>query len=362
MSRFEFDLYQKDTILIVDDDPTNLRALQEILKTEYKVFAATSGEKALLFLENKIPGIVLLDVEMSGMDGYQVMERMKCDSRWENIPVIFLTAQGGREKEQLALKKGAVDYIRKPIFAEIVRSRVGLRIQLENYKHNLEKMVEQKTEELRRTQDTILDILCSVTAYRDNETGAHIKRTTGFVELLINDIIKAGHPKYKVSQNQAMDIIKSSKLHDIGKIAIPDGILFKPARLSKEEFDIIKSHTTIGASLIDDAIKGLNKSEASSSFLNMARTLVISHHERWDGNGYPNKLAGHDIPLAGRVMAIADVYDALISARPYKIPMTHAEAMEIILKSFGNHFDPNILEMCPHVFDKFTDIYERYKD
>lgn len=355
-----FEPSRGETILIVDDNPTNLRFLQEILKNDYKVHAAPSGELALAFLERKIPNLILLDVEMPGINGYEVISRLKNDYRWADIPVIFLTAQEGREKESLAFQMGAVDYILKPISTSVVKSRVRLHIELESYKKNLEQMVRLKTAQLQRTQDSILEMLSNVTAYRDNETGAHIKRTTYFTELIVKVLQEKGAPAYNITEEYGVNIVKSSKLHDIGKVGVPDGILLKPARLEPDEFEIIKKHTILGAEILDDAISDLG--ESSSSFLNVAREIVISHHERWDGGGYPYSLAGGDIPLSGRIMAIADVYDALISRRPYKKPLTHGQSMDIIFQSQGTHFDPNIIGMCMDVFDEFPGIASRFKD
>ena len=347
------------TILVVDDNPTNLRFLQEILRSDYKVYASLSGERAFAFLEKKIPNLILLDVEMPGMDGYEMISRLKNDYRWKEIPVIFLTAQEGREKEHLAFRMGAVDYILKPISASVVKSRVGLHIELERYKRNLEQMVGEKTKQLQTTQDSILDMLANVTAYRDNETGAHIKRTTYFVQILVRELMGKNAPDYQISTEYAENMIKSAKLHDIGKVGVPDRILLKPGRLTSEEFETIKKHTVLGAQILDDAMEDLGE---TSSFLNVAREIVNTHHEKWNGSGYPHGISGTDIPVSGRIMAIADVYDALISPRPYKKPFSHEESMKIILDSSGTHFDPHIIALCEPAFEGFTAIAGRYKD
>jgi putative two-component system response regulator len=350
----------RETILVVDDNPTNLRFLQEILKRDYKIYASPSAERALTFLENKTPDLILLDIEMPGMNGYELITRLKSNERWVDIPVIFLTAQEGRDKEQQAFSLGAVDYILKPISYGVVLSRVNLHMQLEMYKKNLEHMVERKTEELLRTQDTILDMLSNMTAYRDNETGAHIKRTTIYVEAICEHLLKLRRPGYELNSEMADNIGKSAKLHDIGKIGVPDGILLKPSRLTPEEFEIIKRHTVLGGMILDDAIENIGGN--SSSFLYAARDIVTGHHEWWDGTGYPNGLSGEAIPLSGRIMAIADVYDALISKRPYKKAFTHEEAMKIIREDSGTHFDPHLIEICEDIFGKFEEIAARYKD
>ena len=348
-----------ETILVVDDNPTNLRFLQEILKDDYKIYASPSGERALAFLEKKIPDLILLDIEMPGIDGYEMIGRLKNDSRWVDIPVIFLTAQEGRDKELQAFSMGAVDYILKPISYGVVLSRVRLHMELEMYKKRLEEMVELKTIELLHTQDSILDMLSNLTAYRDNETGAHIKRTTIYVELIAKHLLSINHPGYVISREYAENMTRSSKLHDIGKIGVPDNILLKPGRLTPEEFEIIKQHTVLGAQILDDAIADLS---TTSPFLYVGREIVLGHHERWDGSGYPQQQKGTEIPLSARVMAIADVYDALISKRPYKKAFTHEEAMEVILQSSGTHFDPHLMELCAPIFDGFAGIAAKYLD
>jgi len=353
------DYLEKKSILMVDDDPNNLRLLQEVLQDEYKIHAATSAERALNFLEKAIPNLILLDIEMPGMSGYAMIQRLKSDYRWLDIPVIFLTGIEGRESEQKAFELGAVDYVLKPISANVVRSRVSLHIELQAHRLELEDMVYKKTEQLSKTQDSILEMLANVTAIRDNETGAHIKRTTGYVELLVNNLIKVKHEDYVIRSEFAENLIKSAKLHDIGKVAIPDSTLLKPSKLTDFEFDLIKKHTVFGAHILDQAINELGD---DSYFLYVARQLIISHHEKWNGKGYPFGLAGAEIPLAGRIMAVADVYDALVSERPYKAPLSHDEAFNIILKDAGTHFDPVLLELSEPIFPGFAEIAKTYKD
>lgn len=346
-------------ILIVDDDATNLRLLQEILKKDYKVFAAPSAERALLFLSRRLPDLILLDVEMPGMSGYEMIEQLKQNPDFRDIPVIFLTAQEGRDKEAQAFRLGAVDYILKPISSGVVTARVKLHLQLETYKKRLEQMVEQKTHQLQRTQDSILDILANITAFRDSDTGWHIERTTLYSKVLVASVLKKDDPRYQVSRDYADHIVKSAKLHDIGKVAVPDSILLKPGRLTAEEFQLIKLHTTYGAQMIDDAIADLGD---TSSFLHVAREIVISHHEWWNGSGYPNALKGEDIPIAGRIMSITDVYDSLRSRRPYKKPLSHEETLSIMRAETGTHFDPFLMELSEDVFDAFDIIANEYQD
>jgi putative two-component system response regulator len=341
------------SILVVDDDATNLRMLQEILKGSYKVFAAPSATRALAFLKRRKPDLILLDVEMPDMNGYQVINKLKENDETADIPVLFLTAQEGRDKEEVALRLGAVDYILKPITAGVVLARVNLHVELEVYRKRLETLVGQKTEQLRNTQDSILDILANVTAWRDSGTGGHIKRTTSYSQLIVNCLMNKSNPNYMITRAYSEHIVRTSKLHDIGKVAISDSILLKPGKLTPEEFNEIKKHTTFGAEMIDDAMAGLGD---VSPFLHVAREIVISHHEWWSGSGYPNGLRGSEIPISGRVMAISDIYDSLTSERPYKGAMDHEEAMSIIYKETGTHFDPLLIELLRDTFPSFDGI------
>ncbi len=352
---------EKATVLVVDDDPTNLRFLNEILKEDYHPFLAPSGERALMFLKTRIPDLILLDVEMPQMNGYDVIRTIKQNPTWVDIPIVFLTGQEGRDKEQMALDLGAVDYILKPISAGIVKSRVGLHIELETYRKSLERMVDVRTSQLRRTQDAILDILANMTSFRDNETGQHIKRTTVYAELLIANLRKKNHPRYQIDDRYAESISKAAKLHDIGKVAVPDNILLKPARLSSLEFELIKQHTVYGAQILDAAIEGLGPGD-SSYFLTVAREIIATHHEKWDGSGYPKGLSGENIPLSGRILAIVDVYDALISHRPYKPSFRHEAAIKTIIEDAGTHFDPTLVDLSLNVFDQFRDIAHKHQD
>ena len=345
-------------ILLVDDSPMNLILLQGILGDNYDTFVAESAEQALTVLENLIPDLILLDVEMPGMNGYELISKLKSDPRWIDIPVIFLTAQEGRDKEEEAFLLGAVDYIQKPISTGVVSARVNLHLELALYRRSLESMVAEKTEKLSKTQDTILDVLASVTAFRDKETGSHIKRTTLFGQRLLDYLAVKDIEGYRFSPVHASNIIKSLKLHDIGKVAVPDSVLLKPGKLTAREFDIMKLHTTYGAQMIDDAIKDLG----DDSFLYTAREIILSHHEKWNGTGYPQGLSGTDIPLSGRTMAIADVYDALISKRPYKEPFSHEMAKEIIIGDRGAHFDPILTDAFISIESDFHLIAAKYKD
>ena len=331
----------------------------EILKDVYQVYLAPSGERALKFLETKRPDLILLDVEMPKMRGYDVIREIKNIPSLCDIPVIFLTGLEGRDNEQIAFELGAVDYILKPISFGIVRARTKLHVELGAYRKRLEELVDIRTEQLSRTQNCILDLLANVTSYRDQETGGHIKRTTLYIETIVELLLENQFEGYELGAQYAASIISSAKLHDIGKVAIPDSILLKPERLTEAEFEIIKLHTTSGAQLLDNAMLELKE---TSAFLTTAREIIIGHHERWDGTGYPNQVFGAALPLSARIMAIVDVYDALVSRRPYKDPLSHEESMKIIFDSAGTHFDPGLIEICKSVFGKFSEIAAAHKD
>lgn len=344
------DAGNKKSILVVDDNATNLRVMQEVLKIEYKVYATISGEKALAFLEKTRPDLILLDIEMPDLSGYDVINLLKEHSKWKTIPVIFLTAKDGADDEEKAFKMGAIDYIHKPISPRVVLSRVATHLELEDYRVNLEQKVQEKTSLLEMTQDAILDILTSVTAFRDNETGGHVMRTTLYAKLISECLLQADYPG--ITDGYAQDIVKCAKLHDIGKVAISDRIMLKPDRLTAEEFETMKSHTIVGGEMIDNAIKGMGN---ETTFLSVAKEIVLYHHEHWDGTGYPKGLQEDEIPLSARIMALADVYDALTSNRPYKNAYCHDEAMKII-RSEAGHFDPHIVELCETLFERFEHI------
>lgn len=349
----------KPVILCVDDEPTNLKFLMEILKEDYQVYLAPSGERALVFLKSKRPDLILLDIEMPKMNGYEVISEIKNHPDWADIPIIFLTGLEGRDKEQEAFALGAVDYILKPISAGVVKARAKLHVELVTYRKSLEDLVGIRTDQLNRTQNCILDMLASVTSYRDQETGGHIKRTTFYLEEITKLLLKETREEYQISKAYADAMVLSAKLHDIGKVAVPDSILLKPGKLTEEEFDVIKLHTVYGAHLLDNAMSELKE---TASFLDVAREIIIGHHEHWDGNGYPNRMAGHRISLSARVMAIVDVYDALISRRPYKEPFSHEEAVSILREGSGTHFDPYIMELCESIFPLFVEIAAAHED
>ena len=338
----------RDTIVIVDDDMTSLTVARKNLADKYNVFVAPSGEKLFVLLEKVSPALLLLDVDMPEMDGYKVMEKLKTKEKTSHFPVIFLTAQIDPESEIKGLNLGAVDYITKPFSRELLLKRIDLHIEFEKQKrellkHNLtlEGEVDKKTQTVWELQNAILKTVAELIESRDNVTGSHIERTQHYLNLLVNHLIE--HDVY-TDELLTWDIdllIMSSQLHDVGKISIGDDILMKPGKLTNEEFDEMKKHTTYGV----DIIRKIEQSTTENEFLLFAEVMAGSHHEKWNGKGYPYGLKGDEIPLQGRLMAIVDVYDALTDERPYKKPFPHEKSVQIIREEKGEHFDPLITEI-----------------
>jgi putative two-component system response regulator len=355
------------TILIVDDIPDEIFVLDEILKDEYQVKAVTNGEAALKIAQSdNPPDLILLDILMPAPDGYEICRRLIHDPRTAGIPIIFLTAKTGALNEKLGLDLGAEDYITKPPSPPIVLARIrthlrlkGVRDFLKGENEYLEAEVNRRTKEINRIQDVTMIALGSLAETRDNETGNHIRRTQNYIKVLAEALRE--HPRFKEFLTpETIDLLyKSAPLHDIGKVGIPDNILKKPDRLTPDEFEVMKTHTTIGHDAIVAAEENLDR---PNSFLSLGRDIAWSHHEKWDGSGYPRGLAEDSIPLAGRLMAIPDVYDALISARVYKPPYRHEQAVEIIRNGNGIHFDPDICQAFLEITDKFHEIALAYKD
>jgi len=344
-------------VLVVDDAEANRLILEEILKDDYNIITAENGKTALDILktENILPKIILLDLKMPVMSGQEMFECVKADTRLKRIPVIFITAEEDSEIELLAA--GAVDFISKPFKPEIVKLRVRNQIELKNYSDNLELMVAKKTAEATKTLDNALQGLANVIEHRDLESGEHVKRTQLYVDALIEYIISSDAEYNEILRRLEPDmIVKAMALHDVGKIAIPDRILLKPGRLDPEEYDIMKTHTTHGKEIIEE-LGDVN----TSMYLKHCEDICYNHHERWDGKGYPRGLSGANIPLAARLAALSDVYDALVCARVYKSAMSYDEALKIIKEGKGTQFDPVLTDALIHVQSLFRDISEQYK-
>ncbi len=339
---------RRQTILIVDDSPANIAFLGNVLKDSYDLKVATNGSQALQIAQHTPDiGLILLDIIMPGMDGYEVCRHLKASKVTERIPVVFVSARADIDDEALGFAVGAVDYITKPIRSAIVKARVRTHLALFDQNQVLEEMVRKRTEELAITQDVTILSLATLAEYRDNETGGHIVRTQRYVRVLAENL--RHRSRFRDGLNpEAIDLLfKSATLHDIGKVGIADHILRKPGPLTPEDFKEMKRHPGYGAAALARAEQLLG-TDKSSSFLHLAREIAISHHEKWDGSGYPDGLAGDEIPVPGRLMAMADIYDALVSRRIYKPPFSHQKAYEIIVNGDGRvmpyHFDPGVLE------------------
>ena len=346
-------------IFIVDDDMTNLTVGADALADYYGVFTFNSGRLLLKRLERQIPDMILLDVDMPEMNGYEAITKIKGNKKTADVPVIFLTAKNDGESELEGLSLGAIDYIIKPFSPPLLRKRIEVHLliesqkkELQDFNNNLLEMVDAKTKTVVELQNAILNAMTKLLDRRDDITGGHIERTQRYMHVLMKTMAESG-----IYQNEALSwnlslAVQSTQLHDIGKIAIKDCILLKPEKLSAEEFESIKTHATVG----EDVILEIERNTSEHQFLEYAKVFTATHHEKWDGSGYPKGLKGEEIPVLGRAMAIVDVYDALVSDRPYKKGLSHEEAIRIISEGKGKHFDPNIVELFMDVSDQFNKI------
>jgi putative two-component system response regulator len=357
----------KRTVLVVDDTPDNLALMSALLRTVYRVKLASSGARALqITAARPLPDLILLDIMMPEMDGYEVMRQLRADPETSDIPVIFLTAMSAADDEQTGLDMGAVDYITKPINPAIVMARVHNHIELklardflQDQRRLLEHEVQKRTREIVAIQDVTVRAMALLAETRDNETGNHIRRTQHYVRALALALCR--HPRFceELTPDNIELLFKSAPLHDIGKVGIPDRILLKPGMLDREEFEIMKTHTTLGR----DAIRNAEAEQSMEMpFLRFAKEITQSHQEKWDGSGYPEGLIGELIPVSARLMAVADVYDALISKRAYKAAFSHDKATEIITNGAGSHFDPDVVEAFIGIAEDFRSIAQRYID
>ncbi len=349
---------QRGTVLVVDDAPMNLDVLSHALSDEFMVMTADNGETALDLAAEYLPDIIVLDIRMPKMDGYEVCRQLKHSPITRGIPVIFLTAMMEEADEAYGLALGAVDYITKPVSPALVKARVRNHINLKRRSDRLAELVDERTRELTRTQEATIESLGTLAECRDPEGGGHIRRTCNYIGRLALRLSEKGDYTPPLDEDLIIQICRSAPLHDLGKIGIPDGILRKEGSLTREEFEIMKTHTTLGYASIVAAERRLG----SNSFLRFARDIAESPHERWDGTGYPNGLAGEDIPLCGRLMAVADVYDALISRRVYKSPFPHSTAVEIMAENRGTAFDPLMIDAFLDVKEDFRAIALEYAD
>jgi putative two-component system response regulator len=357
----------KPTILVVDDTPDNIDLLCAILEQDYRTKIAVNGERALKIANgDSKPDLILLDIMMPGMSGYDVCRQLKANPATRDIPVIFVTAMSEITDEQMGLSLGAADYITKPVSAPIVLARIKTQLAMKRV-HDflrdqntfLESEVKRRTAEVAALQDVAIHTMASLAETRDNETGNHIRRTSWYVKALAERL--RHHPRFSHFLDDATIelLFKSAPLHDIGKVGIPDRILLKPGRFTPEEMEIMKTHTTLGRDAIISAERELG---IEVDFLRYAKEIAYGHQEKWDGSGYPEGLAGDAIPISARLMAIADVYDALISRRVYKEGMSHEQAVAIIAEGRGKHFDPDITDAFLDIQKQFVEIATRYAD
>lgn len=358
---------EKPTILVVDDTPDNLTLVSNLLKTDYRVRVAISGEKALkIAFSETPPDLILLDVMMPIMDGYEVCQQLRANPLTVHIPIIFLTAKSEVEDERKGLSLGASDYITKPISPPILEARVKTHLVAKAYSDFLtdktaflEKEIARRTQEISAIQDVTIQAMASLAETRDSDTGNHIRRTQFYVKALATKL--QTHPRFRAFLTDSMIemIFKSAPLHDIGKVGIPDRILLKPGRFEAAEFEIMKTHTTLGRDAIQAAENSLG---LKVDFLSIAKEIAYGHQEKWDGSGYPLGLKDEAIPISARIMAVADVYDALISRRVYKDSMPHNKAIAIIVEGRESHFDPDIVDAFVSIQDEIAAIANRYAD
>lgn len=377
-AKIESEEISTKTILVVDDTKENLTVIGELLQPHYRVRVANSGQRALKAVHTEPrPDLILLDVMMPEMDGYAVIRELRNDPLTHHIPVIFVTAMDADTDEEKGLALGAVDYVTKPVRPAILLARVRTQLELkqakdwlQNQNNYLETEISLRMEENELIKDVSLNALALLAEKRDNETGNHLHRTQAYIEALIQKL--SDHPRFSDHLSDPLQctlIAKAAPLHDIGKVGIPDNILLKPGKLTPEEFEVMKGHSLIGGEAIAEAIRRVTGKEASHesnhaslAFLEVARQVATYHHEKWNGNGYPYGLAGEDIPLAARLMALADVFDALTCRRHYKEPFPMEKAVAIISEGRGQHFDPDVVDAFLDLLGDFVDIAERYAD
>jgi putative two-component system response regulator len=353
----------KSLIIMVDDNPANLRIGKNVLTEKYTVATAPSANKLFSLLENNTPAMILLDVDMPEIDGYDAIKVLKSKPGIKDIPVIFLTARTESDAEMEGLSLGAIDYITKPIQPQLLLKRIELHLLVEEqrktleqqasdlkyFNDNLQKMVDEKTQNILELQNALLRTMAELVEYRDDITGRHIERTQRGLRILLTELIKSNVYSEETKDWDIDLLVQCCQLHDVGKIFISDNILRKPGKLNSNEFEDMKVHTNVGKQIVEK-VEMLTK---ESEFLKYAKIFAASHHECWDGSGYPHNLKGTDIPLLGRLMAIADVYDALVSVRPYKKGFSHEEAVRIIIEGSGTKFDPSLIEIFKQAEPQF---------
>ncbi len=337
---------KKFKILIIDDQIENIDVLKEILEDQYVIYAIKDSRKVAEFVKKNPPDIILLDIMMPEIDGYELCITLKKDPLWSKIPIIFITADSSIDSEEKGLKLGAVDYITKPIKPAVVRARVETHLELYTFRRELEEKVIQRTKEIEDTKLQIIRILGRAAEFKDNETGMHVIRMSHYSRLIASVLFP--------DDKKWVDLIfKAAPMHDIGKIGIPDHILQKEGSLDEDEWKIMKDHPNFGAEIIGD-----DKNE----LLRLAGEIALAHHEKYDGTGYPRGLKGKDIPLSARIITIADVFDALTTKRPYKEAWDTQTALQYMEKNTGKHFDPEIFAVFKSIIPQVMQIKEKYSE
>lgn len=338
-----------EVILVVDDDTANLMLAKKILGGDFRIAAANSGEAAIRYLENNRPDLMLVDINMPDMDGFELFEKMKANPQWRSISVIFLTADKSEETEIRCFHAGAVDFVGKPFLPDILNSRVKRTLELERYRNSLEKMVEEQSQQLtgafRRISDMqehVIVGMANLIESRDGSTGKHVKNTQTYVRMIAEEMEHRGLFADIINRNYIERLCKAAPLHDVGKIQVPDSILQKPGKLTDEEYSRMKDHTSCSAAILDEIIGDVEEED----YIRLAKDVAMCHHERWDGKGYPGGLSGEQIPLGARIMALADVFDALYEERCYKPAIRPIEKIYGILEEGkGTQFDPVITDV-----------------
>ena len=376
---------QMKHILVVDDVPSNLKFAEQLLDGKFKLIFAVSGAQALKYLRKNVPDLILLDINMPEMDGYETIQNIKEIPGAVKIPVIFLTSESDNSSEIKCFQLGAVDFIRKPFVTEIMLSRISTQLELSSYRNNLEKLVEIKTAAVQsksriieRLQDVMSTSFAELVESRDGTTGGHIKNTTRYYKVFLDELKNRSEYADYMTPDVLRNLVRAAPLHDIGKIGINDNVLRKESSLNQEEFEYMKSHTRIGGEtfqkifehmgcehaelgaetfqkIYDQLDMDMEEDEHDTQFLHIAKEMALYHHERWNGKGYPTGLKGKDIPLCARILSIVDVYDALTSKRSYKEAFSHEKAMQIITEDKETFFDPNLTDIFIEINDRIEE-------
>ena len=350
---------EKKTIFLVDDDVTNLTIGHNILSSIYNTVTISSGARLMKMLDKLKPDMILLDVDMPAMSGFESIRLIKENEKLRSIPIIFVTARNDSDSELVGLSLGAVDYIVKPFSPPILLKRIEVHLLLEQqrkellkFNKSLQEMIDEKTQAVIELQNAVLQVIAEVSDFREDYLSEHITRTKNYLGILIDAAMMSDEYEELTKNWDVSLLLQSSQLHDIGKLGINENILMKTQALTGDEFEEIKKHTLVCERILDK----VNRSTILHDFFKLAKMFAKTHHERWDGTGYPNGLKGEDIPLESRLMAIADVYDTLVQTRPYRTAYTHDEAVEIIKKESGSHFDPKLVGLFLANSDRFRNV------